>query len=230
VIQLYLRHHANGREVFQKAFDIQWKLLEKMLKQVISSNMSPREAPHTQGSPMSFEHHNVTQEQVNKMRLDLADALCNMGSLCMDWANREGNTFGEGEENRAKEAEVAFLHAFQIRKEVLSSSHPLTMQTKEFYNKARILAIKTMLQDGNDRQSSPSPCENASSNDSVANTRISTLPTFAKDQVSKVEETAVQHDDKPLSTSKTLDNQHDVSRAFSNQVGNFIHLRNLIVK
>eukprot|EP00957_Ditylum_brightwellii_P046819 3553656-Ditylum_brightwellii.AAC.1 len=148
----------------------------------------------------------------------------------MDWANREGNTFGEGEENRAKEAEVAFLHAFQtcdniIRKEVLSSSHPLTMQAKEFYNKARILAIKTTLQDRNDRQSSSSPCENASSNDSVANTRILTLPTFAKDQVSKVEETTVQHDDKPLSTSKTLDNQHDVSRAFSNQVGNFIHHR-----
>eukprot|EP00957_Ditylum_brightwellii_P162118 12343102-Ditylum_brightwellii.AAC.1 len=82
-----------------------------MIKQVISSNLAPQE--ESQDSPVPFEQHSVTQEQVNKMRLDLADTLCNMGSLCMDWANREGQIFGEEEENRAKEAEVAFLHAFQ---------------------------------------------------------------------------------------------------------------------
>eukprot|EP00978_Attheya_sp_CCMP212_P004917 scaffold10757_cov57-Attheya_sp.AAC.2 len=75
---------------------------------------------------------------IARARMDVSDTLCNIGSLCLDWIEKQGEqTTGRSfEHNRAIEAESAFAEALAIRTALLGPNHPLVEKTEALHNMA----------------------------------------------------------------------------------------------
>jgi tetratricopeptide (TPR) repeat protein len=68
--------------------------------------------------------------------LELADTLCNIGGLNLEWIRRQGP-----DARHAFDAESAFLEALELRSKVLGEEHPLTNQVRSLHDMVRSIPI-----------------------------------------------------------------------------------------
>jgi tetratricopeptide (TPR) repeat protein len=68
--------------------------------------------------------------------LELADTLCNIGGLNLEWIRRQGP-----DARHAFNAESAFLEALELRSKVLGEEHPLTNQVRSLHDMVRSIPI-----------------------------------------------------------------------------------------
>jgi tetratricopeptide (TPR) repeat protein len=96
VVHLQLSNFAEGKVNFQRALDIHRSILTTAYK---------------------AEGVRDTAGEIARARMDVSDTLCNIGSLCLDWIEKQGEqTTGRSfEHNRALEAESAFAEALAVR-------------------------------------------------------------------------------------------------------------------
>ena len=69
------------------------------------------------------------------MKLELADTLCNIGSVCLDWAERKGLS-GEKKSKLTKNAIVAFDEVIEIRCKALGDSDGLVEEARQLKKEA----------------------------------------------------------------------------------------------
>lgn len=85
----------------------------------------------------------------NAALLELADTLCNIGGLCLEWIRQQGP-----DARHALDAESAFLEALEVRTKVLGENHPLTNQVRSLHDMVRSIPLpklsdKTLVNTGN---------------------------------------------------------------------------------
>jgi len=68
--------------------------------------------------------------------LELADTLCNIGGLNLEWIRRQGP-----DARRALDAESAFLEALELRSKVLGEDHVLTNQVRSLHDMVRSIPV-----------------------------------------------------------------------------------------
>ena len=68
--------------------------------------------------------------------LELADTLCNIGGLCLEWIRQQGP-----HAQHATDAEKSFSEALDIRTKVLGPNHALTSQVRSLYDMVRSLSL-----------------------------------------------------------------------------------------
>jgi tetratricopeptide (TPR) repeat protein len=68
--------------------------------------------------------------------LELADTLCNIGGLNLEWIRQQGP-----DARHALDAESAFLEALELRSEVLGQEHPLTNQVRSLHDMVRSIPL-----------------------------------------------------------------------------------------
>jgi len=68
--------------------------------------------------------------------LELADTLCNIGGLNLEWIRRQGP-----DARHAFDAESAFLEALELRSKVLGEEHPLTNQVRSLHDMVRSIPM-----------------------------------------------------------------------------------------
>jgi len=68
--------------------------------------------------------------------LELADTLCNIGGLNLEWIRQQGP-----DARHALDAESAFLEALELRSEVLGPEHPLTQQVRSLHDMVRSIPL-----------------------------------------------------------------------------------------
>jgi tetratricopeptide (TPR) repeat protein len=71
--------------------------------------------------------------------LELADTLCNIGGLCLEWIRQQGP-----DARHALDAESAFLEALEVRIKVLGDSHVLTNQVRSLHDMVRSIPLPKM--------------------------------------------------------------------------------------
>jgi tetratricopeptide (TPR) repeat protein len=72
----------------------------------------------------------------NAALLELADTLCNIGGLCLEWIRQQGP-----DARHALDAESAFLEALEVRTKVLGENHPLTNQVRSLHDMVRSIPL-----------------------------------------------------------------------------------------
>ena len=75
-------------------------------------------------------------EYSNAALLELADTLCNIGGLCLEWIRQQGP-----DARHALDAESAFLEALEVRSKVLGEHHPLTNQVRSLHDMVRSIPL-----------------------------------------------------------------------------------------
>jgi tetratricopeptide (TPR) repeat protein len=68
--------------------------------------------------------------------LELADTLCNIGGLNLEWIRQQGP-----DARHALDAESSFLEALEIRAKVLGEQHPLTNQVRSLHDMVRSIPL-----------------------------------------------------------------------------------------
>ncbi|KAG7367367.1 expressed tetratricopeptide repeat protein [Nitzschia inconspicua] len=68
--------------------------------------------------------------------LELADTLCNIGGLNLEWIRQQGP-----DARHALDAESSFLEALEIRTKVLGEQHPLTNQVRSLHDMVRSIPL-----------------------------------------------------------------------------------------
>jgi tetratricopeptide (TPR) repeat protein len=68
--------------------------------------------------------------------LELADTLCNIGGLNLEWIRQQGP-----DARHALDAESAFLEALELRAKVLGEQHPLTNQVRSLHDMVRSIPL-----------------------------------------------------------------------------------------
>ena len=68
--------------------------------------------------------------------LELADTLCNIGGLCLEWIRQQGP-----DARHALDAESAFLEAMEVRTKVLGENHALTNQVRSLHDMVRSIPL-----------------------------------------------------------------------------------------
>jgi tetratricopeptide (TPR) repeat protein len=68
--------------------------------------------------------------------LELADTLCNIGGLCLEWIRQQGP-----HSQHATDAESSFAEALHIRREALGEQHALTNQVRALHDMARSIPL-----------------------------------------------------------------------------------------
>ena len=85
--------------------------------------------------------------------LELADTLCNIGGLCLEWIRQQGP-----DARHALDAESAFLEALEVRTKVLGKHHALTNQVRSLHDMVRSIPLPKMSSSSSsERQRSRSP-------------------------------------------------------------------------
>jgi len=79
--------------------------------------------------------------------LELADTLCNIGGLCLEWVRQQGPDV-----RHALDGEAACLEALEVRAKVLGENHILTNQVRSLYDMVRSVPLPKVSQS---RSSSP---------------------------------------------------------------------------
>ncbi|CAJ1952312.1 unnamed protein product [Cylindrotheca closterium] len=74
----------------------------------------------------------LQQEPSNAAMLELADTLCNIGGLCLEWVRQHGSN-----PRHMTDAERSFAEALQIRAGTLGQGHGLTAQVRALYEMAK---------------------------------------------------------------------------------------------
>jgi tetratricopeptide (TPR) repeat protein len=73
--------------------------------------------------------------------LELADTLCNIGGLCLEWIRQQGPDPGH-----ALDGESACLEALEVRVKVLGEDHVLTNQVRSLYDMVRSIPLAKVSQ------------------------------------------------------------------------------------
>lgn len=68
--------------------------------------------------------------------LELADTLCNIGGLCLEWIRQQGP-----DARHALDGEAACLEALEVRTKVLGEDHALTNQVRSLYDMVRSIPL-----------------------------------------------------------------------------------------
>lgn len=76
------------------------------------------------------------EEYSSKALLELADTLCNIGGLNLEWIRQQGP-----DARHALDAESSFLEALEIRTKVLGEQHPLTNQVRSLHDMVRSIPL-----------------------------------------------------------------------------------------
>eukprot|EP00531_Pseudo-nitzschia_arenysensis_P016963 CAMPEP_0116128876 /NCGR_PEP_ID=MMETSP0329-20121206/7621_1 /TAXON_ID=697910 /ORGANISM="Pseudo-nitzschia arenysensis, Strain B593" /LENGTH=1317 /DNA_ID=CAMNT_0003623099 /DNA_START=132 /DNA_END=4087 /DNA_ORIENTATION=- len=118
VCHMHLQQFSEGRKQLQKALDIQKELLVQ------------------------------EGEDSSTALLELADTLCNIGGLNLEWIRRQGP-----DARRAFDAEAAFVEAQKLRTKVLGEDHALTNQVRSLHDMVRSLPVPTAV----DKATPPKP-------------------------------------------------------------------------
>eukprot|EP00934_Nitzschia_sp_Nitz4_P000029 Nitzschia sp. Nitz4//scaffold194_size40385//35385//39212//NITZ4_007534-RA/size40385-augustus-gene-0.11-mRNA-1//1//CDS//3329540346//29//frame0 len=71
--------------------------------------------------------------------LELADTLCNIGGLCLEWIRQQGP-----DARHALDAESSFLEALEVRVKVLGEKHALTNQVRSLHDMVRSIPLPKM--------------------------------------------------------------------------------------
>ncbi len=87
--------------------------------------------------------------------LELADTLCNIGGLCLEWIRQQGP-----DARHALDAESAFLEALEVRANVLGENHALTNQVRSLHDMVRSIPLPKL---ADKNPSSMSPARSARS-------------------------------------------------------------------
>uniref|UniRef100_A0A7S4AB04 Kinesin light chain n=1 Tax=Pseudo-nitzschia australis TaxID=44445 RepID=A0A7S4AB04_9STRA len=106
VCHMHLQNFREGRMFLQQALDIQKELLGQ------------------------------ADDDDSTALLELADTLCNIGGLNLEWIRRQGP-----DASRALDAESAFLEALELRSKVLGEDHVLTNQVLSLHDMVRSIPL-----------------------------------------------------------------------------------------
>lgn len=87
-----------------------------------------------------------TGDDSNTALLELADTLCNIGGLNLEWIRRQGP-----DARHAMDAESTFAEALELRSKVLGEDHALTTQVRSLHDMVRSLPIPTAVEESTDR-------------------------------------------------------------------------------
>ncbi len=68
--------------------------------------------------------------------LELADTLCNIGGLCLEWIRQQGP-----DARHALDAESAFLEALEVQTKVLGENHALTNQVQSLHDMVQSIPL-----------------------------------------------------------------------------------------
>ena len=120
VCQMHMQHFPDGQKHLQQALDIQKKLLTN------------------------------EEEDSSTALLELADTLCNIGGLNLEWIRRQGP-----DARHARDAESAFLEALRLRSKVLGKENPLTNQVRSLHDMVRSIPMPKGISAGGSFDSSP---------------------------------------------------------------------------
>ena len=82
--------------------------------------------------------------------LELADTLCNIGGLNLEWIRRQGP-----DARRAMDAEAAFVEAQKLRARVLGEDHALTNQVRSLHDMVRSLPMPSAVAEKTTEKSTP---------------------------------------------------------------------------
>jgi tetratricopeptide (TPR) repeat protein len=83
----------------------------------------------------------------NTANLELADTLCNIGGLNLEWIRRQGP-----DARHALDAESAFVEAIELRTNVLGENHALTNQVQSLFDMVRSLPMPTTIAKSKDKE------------------------------------------------------------------------------
>ena len=95
--------------------------------------------------------------------LELADTLCNIGGLCLEWIRQQGP-----DARHALDAESSFLEALEVRAKVLGENHALTNQVRSLHDMVRSIPLPKVSDKG----------ANRSLNHNKSSVRLSRSPAF----------------------------------------------------
>ena len=87
---------------------------------------------------LNIQRQLVAYDENDAAELELADTLCNIGGLCMEWIRQQGP-----DSRHSLDAESTFLEALEIRRTVLGENHALTNQVRSLYDMVRSIPIPT---------------------------------------------------------------------------------------
>lgn len=82
----------------------------------------------------------------NTAFLELADTLCNIGGLNLEWIRRQGP-----DARHALDAESAFVEAIELRSKVLGEDHALTNQVRSLHDMVRSLPMPKTIDKSTDK-------------------------------------------------------------------------------
>lgn len=122
VCHMHLQQFSEGRKQLQQALDIQKELLVQ------------------------------EGEDSSTALLELADTLCNIGGLNLEWIRRQGP-----DARRALDAENAFVEAIRLRSKVLGEDHTLTNQVRSLHDMVRSLPMPTAVEKTTPKPATRSP-------------------------------------------------------------------------
>eukprot|EP00429_Kryptoperidinium_foliaceum_P011170 CAMPEP_0176002930 /NCGR_PEP_ID=MMETSP0120_2-20121206/906_1 /TAXON_ID=160619 /ORGANISM="Kryptoperidinium foliaceum, Strain CCMP 1326" /LENGTH=846 /DNA_ID=CAMNT_0017335545 /DNA_START=162 /DNA_END=2703 /DNA_ORIENTATION=- len=104
------------------------------------------------------------QDEFSKTALlELADTLCNIGGLCLEWIRQQGP-----DARHALDAESAFLEALEVRAKVLGENHALTNQVRSLHDMVRSIPLPALSEKSSSAGQGMSPARSARSQRSDA--------------------------------------------------------------